>query len=406
MRLMTPEMSFGAPPAPPPPSVPLTHSIAGWSLAWITVKNLFLTVITLGLWSFWGKTLVRRYLWANIQIDGDPLHYTGTGFELFKGAIIALLFLTGFFVILYIISLVGFPMIAGGLQILGIISLTPVALFYARRYRLSRTEWRGIRAGFGGDLKPFVGKTIVLTLLSAVTLGLADPVRQVYIERYFWTHSTFGTATFDCDLTVGKIGKSYWIAWAIMALSLMPIVYLLFIKSGGDPTVLVSPQGPNEAAIRGLYFQTLWVLPAFGIILLVWMLYRAQFLRMSLNSLSLNGLRVQSAFTPWTAFKVGAGALFMVLLPGGLLMAALIMLTHGIARLGGIAVLLPLLLTPLIVITVGTALWARFWTARFAITLVTTTHLSGTFAAETVAQSPLQQPDRGEGLLNAVDFGI
>lgn len=403
MTLSTAETSFGA---PPPPQLPLTHSIAGWSLGWIAVKNLFLTLITLGFWSFWGKTLVRRYLWANIQIDGDPLHYTGTGFELFKGAIIALLLLIGFFLLLYIIGLFGFPMIAGVLQVLGIIFLTPVALFFARRYRLSRTEWRGIRAGFAGDLKPFARQTILLTLLSAATLGLADPVRQVYIERYFWTHSFFGTAKFDSDLTVGTIGKSYWIAWAIMALSLLPIAYLLFVKPDGDPTALFTPQSPNEAAIRGLYFETLLVLPAFGIMLLVWMLYRAQFLRMSLNSLSIDGIRVQSAFTPWTAFKVGAGGFFMVLVPGGLLIAFLIVLTQGIARLGGIAVLLPMLLTPIIVITVGTALWARFWTARFAVTLVKTTRLTGRFAAETVAQSPLQQPGRGEGLLNAVDFGI
>ncbi|WP_156995432.1 DUF898 family protein, partial [Elstera litoralis] len=199
----------------------LAHTINGESLAGITFKNALLTILTLGIWSFWAKTRVRRYLWSNIQIAGDPLHYTGTGFELFKGAIIALLILAVLFVPLGILSTAGYHGIVGPIQFLIFILLTPLGLFFARRYRLSRTEWRGIRAGFEGNWKVFAPRAAGLTLLSLFTLGFAEPFRQVYIERYFWNNSYFGTEKFKSSLDVSGLGYLYWGIWAFFILIMM-----------------------------------------------------------------------------------------------------------------------------------------------------------------------------------------
>jgi uncharacterized membrane protein YjgN (DUF898 family) len=43
----------------------------------------FLTLIALGIYRFWATTRVRRWFWSRITIDGEPLEYSGTGFELF-----------------------------------------------------------------------------------------------------------------------------------------------------------------------------------------------------------------------------------------------------------------------------------------------------------------------------------
>jgi hypothetical protein len=47
-----------------------------------------LTLLTLGIHRFWWKTAVRRRLWAETTVDGDPLEYMGRGIEMFVGALI------------------------------------------------------------------------------------------------------------------------------------------------------------------------------------------------------------------------------------------------------------------------------------------------------------------------------
>jgi len=38
--------------------------------------NFLLSVITLGIYRFWGKAKFRRYLWSHTALDGDALEYT------------------------------------------------------------------------------------------------------------------------------------------------------------------------------------------------------------------------------------------------------------------------------------------------------------------------------------------
>ncbi|RYG23537.1 MAG: DUF898 family protein, partial [Burkholderiales bacterium] len=57
----------------------------------IAFTNLLLTIVTLGVYSFWAKTRERQYLWANTRFIDDRLEWTGTGLELFIGYIIAFL---------------------------------------------------------------------------------------------------------------------------------------------------------------------------------------------------------------------------------------------------------------------------------------------------------------------------
>ena len=55
----------------------LAHTINGASLAGITFKNALLTILTLGIWSFWAKTRVRRYLWRR-EIENDGVYVEET----------------------------------------------------------------------------------------------------------------------------------------------------------------------------------------------------------------------------------------------------------------------------------------------------------------------------------------
>lgn len=59
----------------------------------IWIVTILLSIVTLGIYRFWGKTRMRRYMTAGMMLAGDRFEYTGTGGELFKGFIKALFFL-------------------------------------------------------------------------------------------------------------------------------------------------------------------------------------------------------------------------------------------------------------------------------------------------------------------------
>ena len=58
----------------------------GWSLFKIWIVNLFLTSLTLGIYSFWGKTRVRQYLFSETEFEDDLFNWHGNGGELLIGS--------------------------------------------------------------------------------------------------------------------------------------------------------------------------------------------------------------------------------------------------------------------------------------------------------------------------------
>lgn len=79
---------------------------------------------------------------------------------------------------------------------LGIFLLMTVAVNGARRYRLSRSSWRGIRFSFHGDREDFVGLMVRGTLLSIVTLGFYTPYFQNQRRAFFVNNARFGSEQF------------------------------------------------------------------------------------------------------------------------------------------------------------------------------------------------------------------
>src|ERR1051326_2924576 len=116
----------------------------GGTLFGIHIVNVCLTLATVGVYTFWGKVRVRRYLLSQSDIDGDRFAYHGTGRELLLGFVKA--------------ALVRDAWAAAGARIVSSIVFAifvPVALVGARRYRLSRTSWRGIRFSFDGRAREY-----------------------------------------------------------------------------------------------------------------------------------------------------------------------------------------------------------------------------------------------------------
>jgi uncharacterized membrane protein YjgN (DUF898 family) len=116
----------------------LGHRRTYWRLL---ARGALLLMVTLGIYRFWLNTDVRRYLWANTEVAGETLEYTGTPLELLLGFLVAIAILmpvyVGFFLAALGLGTIG--QMSGLIAFLALGVLGQYAVFRARRYRLTRT---------------------------------------------------------------------------------------------------------------------------------------------------------------------------------------------------------------------------------------------------------------------------
>jgi len=186
-------------------------------LGWLSIKNTLLGIITLTIYRFWAKTNVRKHVWSCIYINGEPLEYTGTGKELFLGAMIILfLIFLPFVLVVNGLQYAGYPGAAVVAQIifaLLVILLFGMAIYRARRYRLSRTMWRGVRGSLGGSSVKYSLVYFGTYLLSAITLGWSNPAMNLELQERITKNMTFGETSFGFRGTAGPLYGRYAIAW-------------------------------------------------------------------------------------------------------------------------------------------------------------------------------------------------
>jgi uncharacterized membrane protein YjgN (DUF898 family) len=192
-----------AAPAPPPVTALRFHGNGG-SLFGIHIVNVLLTLLTLGVYYFWAKTRVRVYVMSQTELEGGRFAWHGTGRELFLGFLRALvIFGVPTVLLIAIRDLLDVPMelkfLAGVLVPIVFIVFLPLAMVGARRYRLSRISWRGIRFSFRGRALDFVKLFIVGSVLSSLSFGLYYPIFETRRQEFMTSHSWFGNRRFRFD---------------------------------------------------------------------------------------------------------------------------------------------------------------------------------------------------------------
>ena len=181
------------------------------TLFWLVMKTSFLTLITLGIYRFWAKTRIRKYLWSGTAAGQDSFEYTGTGLEKFLGFLVAIVVLAIYLGIVQMILLFfGLSLMADATTTAGkiaqiasiyisffaVIPLILFAKYRARRYKMARTRWRGIRFGMDSAAWGFVWRAIAHSFLTIITLGLMVPRQTFCLEKYMADCTWFGEAQF------------------------------------------------------------------------------------------------------------------------------------------------------------------------------------------------------------------
>ena len=174
---------------------------AGGTLLGMQIVNVCLTILTLGVYHFWGKAKVRRYLFSHTAFAGDRFAYHGTGKELYQGFLKAMLV----FGIPYFslgaahTFLTVPPSVDPFLQAtagLVLFLYVPVAIVNARRYRCTRTSWRGIRFSFRGRTVDFLKLYFKGWLFTVLSLGTYYPYFHTQRQAFLHSHTYFGNERF------------------------------------------------------------------------------------------------------------------------------------------------------------------------------------------------------------------
>ena len=190
---------------------------SGGTLFGIYLVNILLTLMTLGVYSFWGKVKVRSYILRQTEFNGDRLGYHGTGKEILFGFLKALVIFIIPIVLLNMVPQltgagVSIKMVTGFLFYGLIVLFVPLAMVGAWRYRLSRTSWRGIRFSFRGKTEDFLRLFLTGSFLTIITLGLYYPFFATQRHGFMVSHSYFGSQKFDFDGNGHELFKPFLLA--------------------------------------------------------------------------------------------------------------------------------------------------------------------------------------------------
>jgi uncharacterized membrane protein YjgN (DUF898 family) len=266
-----------AQPVPPPlPPVPVAFTGDRGGFRRMVAKGAALELVTFGFYRFWLVTDIRRHLWANTSIEGDAAEYTGRGKELLIGFLFALAILVPIYLAYFMIGIEaerwrGF---ASTPLFIAFYAFGQFAIYRARRYRLTRTVWRGVRFWMDGSGWAYSLRAMLWGLLVFLTLGLALPWREAALERYKMQHSWYGDLQGDFDGDGWEFFKRGWWLWllsplAIILFPLAPFFYAEFkarqwrwwlsgLRFGG---VRVASRLPHDT-FYGLYWKVIgwWML--------------------------------------------------------------------------------------------------------------------------------------------------
>ncbi len=373
------------------------------ALAVLLFRVSVLTTLTLGLYRFWGRTAIRRYLWARTKLLGEPLEYTGLATELVVGFLVALALLAPLGLGYSVIDTVVGPGTGGARTTLELIyygvlfGLLQVARFRMWRYRLSRTSWRGIRFGLDGSTWQYLSLAFGWGVVTLLTFGLAYPWTAVALWRYRIQHSRLGTTGFNFAAAARPLVVPWLIAFVLPA-----VVLAICAANIGDDGWQGLAAGSGQAiAANGPWLLTAAAVAPAWMLAIGW--YRLVQGRHFINGTSLGPCRLNSELRPAPLLGAAVLAWFLV----GVVAAAALSIVILTAPVDATpeSLIWPGAAAALAVLTLAPVIFGAIF--RFALLrqLCDTTTATDRDALANAVQAAREAPRHGEGLADALDVG-
>jgi len=390
----------------------------------LLIRGGVLLGLTLGICRFWLATDVRRFLWSHTEIAGEGLEYIGTARELLLGFLIAIALLVPlnvmFFLAAFSHGVLG--QISGTLALAVLALFGQFAIYRARRYRLTRTVYRGIRFHQTGSAWRYAVCALFWWALIGITLGLAYPFAQGSLERFKLRHTYYGDLQGNfvgSGMRLFLRGVPFWI------IVVVPFLVSMMLAAGAiDWSALgEAVQRSGEDAMSRLESANVGAAASLAVLGVSWSaaaaallypLFQAMVLRWWISGLRFGKLTVVSRLRTGAVYAVYLRFMWIALLAGAFIGIA-VMIGYGlsailaaafgdgaVAHLFGTAVLIgsyvmvALAYSTIYQATVRLRLWKHS---------VETLEFSGLEALDHVKAAGVPSSALGEGLADALNVG-
>ncbi|MFB3146479.1 MAG: DUF898 family protein [Nitrospirales bacterium] len=322
----TPELDQGTHhPEPPPPDIPAQNieqapdrfrrpffTGTGGSLFGMFTMNTLLTLLTFGVYSFWARIKIRRYLHSQTKFAGARLAFHGTGGELLKGWMKAVaVFGIPYSALSYAGMVQSDAMLQWGVNILAglfILCFIPIAIVGSHRYRMSRTSWRGIYFSFRNSAKDFFTLYLKGMLFSILTLGIYYPVFDNAKRAFLVSGTHFGNRAFGFDGEAKELGSIYFKAFRLLILGLITAEAVLLATS-----FLAGQANPNQ--VINIVFWTTMAMVSTVIPFVIgnWFWFQATKQRYMWNHTTFGPARFHATMTGKGLFELKLTNLFLLI---------------------------------------------------------------------------------------------
>ena len=217
-----------------------TGTTSGYFGIWIV--NLFLTIITLGIYSAWAKVRKKRYFYGHTYVAGANYEYHGNPIAILKGRLIALVLFGGYSAINYFM-----PSVARYLAFV-LFAAAPWFISRSMAFNAYNSSYRNIRFRFRASYLEVLATIwpLMFFLVLAVFMPALDPASKEAPPASFWViqalsflglifiypfvlgsikklhvnHSQFGTSPFKTDVPLKTFYKIYAMAVGLGFVSL------------------------------------------------------------------------------------------------------------------------------------------------------------------------------------------
>ncbi|WP_342347545.1 YjgN family protein [uncultured Nitrospira sp.] len=297
---------------------PIHHPIfwgRGRTLFGIFIVNTFFTLLTLGLYSFWGRVRIRQFLCSQTSFAHIRFSYHGTPHELLKGWSKAFLVFGLPYACLNLVPLIWDQIptwIPNALAATMALCFIPVAVVGSQRYRLSRTSLGTIRFSFRGHVKEYMKIWVLGSLLTVLTAGIYYPFFENSRRKFLVAHTYFGNRPFTYSGTGSGLLRIYAKA---LAFSILIVVTLIGISAGPE-TLSVPAQWPSDGW-RDLFFNSMFITGLLTL-LLPWFYLQVAKQRYQWNHSDFGDAQLQFFASTWNLTELRITNFLMLILTFGL----------------------------------------------------------------------------------------
>jgi len=391
----------------------------------LLVRGGALLMVTLGIYRFWLATDVRRFLWSNTEVAGESLEYTGTPFELLIGFLMAIAILIPIYAAIFLAALdlgiVG--KLSGMLGFVLLALLGQYASYRARRYRLTRTIFRGLRFHQDGSAWRYAFCALFWWTMTTITLGLAYPWQQSRLERFKMRNTYYGDLAGSFEGSAFRLflrGLPMWLLvvgpLVLAAGALIETVDWLALanvaQQGGDD-VFARLEGASPGFGRAIVFAMLMAGVAVFAFALLYPAFQAMVLRWWTSGLRFGDIEVRSQLRTWHIYRayfrfLWIAILFSIVVSVAAIPAAMLIGSVGDANssIGKEILATGILLVGYVIVALG---YSTIYGATVKLSLwqlgVESLQLSGLAALDRVTATGGPSSALGEGLADALHVG-